>query len=79
MREIAVSKLKATCLAVIEDVRKTRKPIRVTRYGRPVAVITPSAEPSRKSWLGCMKGEFEIVGDIVGPIASIDEWTSKLR
>ena len=27
------------------------------------------------SWFGCMKGEMEIVGDIVGPIGALDDWT----
>ena len=37
MEEIAISKFKATCLAVVERVRKTRKPIRITKFGKPVA------------------------------------------
>ena len=78
MREIPVSKLKATCLAVVEDVRKTRKPIRVTRYGRPVAEIVPIPVGKRKSWLGCMKGSMEIVGDIVGPIGAFDNWDVRM-
>ena len=33
VEEIAISKFKATCLAVLEKVRKTRKPVLVTRFG----------------------------------------------
>jgi hypothetical protein len=33
MEEIAISKFKATCLAVLERVRLTNQPIRVTRFG----------------------------------------------
>jgi hypothetical protein len=33
MEEIAISKFKATCLAVLEKVRKTGKPVLVTRFG----------------------------------------------
>jgi prevent-host-death family protein len=74
MKEIAISKFKATCLAVLEDVRRTRQPIRVTRFGKPVAdVIPPKTEP-KKSWLGCMEGTGEIVGDIVGPVGAFDGW-----
>src|SRR4029077_6506596 len=32
-REIAISEFKAKCLAVLERVRSTRTPIRVTRFG----------------------------------------------
>ncbi|HXY13928.1 MAG TPA: type II toxin-antitoxin system Phd/YefM family antitoxin [Terriglobales bacterium] len=75
MKEIAISEFKAKCLGILEEVRKTRKPIRVTRFGRPVAeVIPPAPEERPKSWLGCMAGTMKVVGDIVGPIGSLDDW-----
>ena len=33
MEEIAVSKFKATCLGVLERVRKTKTTVRITRRG----------------------------------------------
>lgn len=75
MKEVAISEFKAKCLGMLEEVRKTRKPIRVTRFGEPVAeIVPPTPKPHRKSWLGCMAGSAEIVGDIVGPIGSFDDW-----
>ncbi|MFZ3264756.1 MAG: type II toxin-antitoxin system Phd/YefM family antitoxin [Terriglobales bacterium] len=75
MKEIAISEFKAKCLGLLEEVRKTRKPIRVTRFGEPVAeVIPPAPQPRPKHWLGCMEGTIEIVGDIVGPTGSLDDW-----
>jgi prevent-host-death family protein len=74
MQEIAISKFKATCLAVLEDVRRTRRPIRITRFGKPVAEVVPATVRTRKSWLGCMEGTAEITGDIVGPIHAFDHW-----
>lgn len=41
MQEIAISKFKATCLAVMEQVRRTRQPVLVTRFGEAVAEIVP--------------------------------------
>jgi prevent-host-death family protein len=77
MKEIAISEFKAKCLGILEEVRKTRKPIRVTRFGKPVAeVVPPTPQPRPKSWLGCMAGSAEIVGDIVGPIGSLDDWNA---
>ena len=35
MEEIAISKFKATCLSVLENVRKTGKTVLVTRFGEP--------------------------------------------
>jgi len=72
MKEIPISKFKATCLAVLEDVRRTRRPVRVTRFGKPVAEVVPPKDQDRKSWFGCMEGTGEIVGDIVGPMG--DDW-----
>lgn len=75
MEEIAISKFKATCLAVIERVRKTRKPIRVTKFGKPVAeVVPPSPKSSEKPWLGAMAGTGQIVGDIVSPASDEEDW-----
>jgi prevent-host-death family protein len=75
MKEIAISEFKAKCLGLLEEVRKTRKPIRVTRFGKPVAeVVPPSPAKTTGRRLGCMAGTMEIVGDIVGPISSWDDW-----
>jgi prevent-host-death family protein len=75
MEEIAISKFKATCLAVLERVRKTRKPIRVTRFGKPVAEVVPPSDPPRpKTWLGSMKGTVRITGDIIAPASDESDW-----
>ena len=74
MQEIAISKFKTNCAAVIEDVRRTLRQIRVTRFGKPVAEVVPARAAKRKSWLGCMKGTAEITGDIVCPFGSFDGW-----
>jgi prevent-host-death family protein len=74
VQEIAISKFKATCLAVLEDVRRTRRPVRVTRFGKPVAEVVPVRAEPRKSWFGCMSDVTESVGDIVGPIGAFDNW-----
>jgi prevent-host-death family protein len=75
MKEVAISEFKAKCLGMIEEVRKTRKPIRVTRFGKPVAEVVPTTleKPARRP-LGCMAGTVEILGDIVGPTGSLDDW-----
>src|SRR6478736_6057398 len=41
MKEVAICEFKAKCLGMLEQVRKTRKPIRITRFGEPVAEIVP--------------------------------------
>ncbi len=75
MEEIPISKFKATCLAVVERVRKTRKPIRVTKFGEPVAEVIPTS-PEKKpgDWIGSFAGTGRIVGDVVSPASDEDEW-----
>jgi prevent-host-death family protein len=75
MKEIAISVFKAKCLAILEEVRKTRRPVRVTRFGKPVAeVVPPSAGKPTGRHLGSMAGTGKIIGDIVGPTGSWDDW-----
>lgn len=75
MEEIAISKFKATCLAVLERVRKTGKPILVTRFGEPVAEVVPPPLPERpKNWVGSFAGTGRLLGDIVSPASDEDDW-----
>jgi prevent-host-death family protein len=74
MREMAISKFKATCLGVMEEVRRTGTPVRVTRFGKPVADIVPTVAKPKERWLGSMAGQMEIVGDIVGPVGAFKKW-----
>lgn len=74
MEEIAISKFKATCLAVLERVRKTGQPIIVTRFGRAIAEINPPGVRNRVPRLGGGIGTMVILGDIVGPTGDISEW-----
>ena len=74
MEEIQISKFKATCLAVLDRVGKTRKPVLVTRFGKPVAQVVPPPPNPAGEWLGAMKDRGEIHGDLVAPAASLSEW-----
>ena len=77
MDTMPISKFKATCLAALERVRKTRRPLRITRFGRPVADVLPPAPEERSAgWLGSMRGTLRTPGDIVDPAADVSEWES---
>ena len=76
MEEIAISKFKATCLAVLERVRLTNQPIRVTRFGKPIAEILPPKgveKPQRRFGMG--RGR--ILSDIVGPAVELSDWEAE--
>jgi prevent-host-death family protein len=75
MDEIAISEFKAKCLALLEQVYKTKKPLRITKRGKPIADVVPPVQPNkRENWLGCMKGTMEIKGDIMSPATDEEEW-----
>jgi prevent-host-death family protein len=74
MHEIAISEFKAKCLAILENVEKTKQPIRITRHGKPVAEVIPSKSVmDRAAWIGSMKDSIQILGDIVSPVIDLDE------
>lgn len=75
METVPVSKFKATCLALLEKVKRTGQPILVTRRGEPLAeVVPPSARPTAGAWLGSFASTVTFVGDIVSPASDEDEW-----
>ncbi len=75
MDQMPISKFKATCLATLERVRRTGRPLRVTRFGKPMADIVPSAaEPARAEWLGSLRGSLKIEGDITVPSSELVTW-----
>jgi len=77
VEEISISEFKAKCSAILKNVRRTRMPVRVTRFGKPVAEIVPStAVMDRSKWIGSMKDSTEILGNIISPANDEDEWES---
>ena len=44
MDSIAISKFKAECLAILDRVNKTREPVLITRFGKPIAEVVPFDE-----------------------------------
>ena len=72
---MAVSKFKATCLSVLQRVQKTRKPILITRFGKPIAEMVPPPPPPRTAnWMGSMAGTCEILVISSGPRLPTEEW-----
>ncbi len=75
MEKIAVSKFKASCLALLARVKRTGRPILITRRGEPIAqVIPPPPPPKPPSWLGSFRGTGRITGDIISPAVAEEEW-----
>lgn len=74
VHEIAISEFKAKCLSLLEEVNKTKIPLRVTRRGKAIAdVIPPSPTPGEKDWIGSMSSRIKIIGDIISPVIETQE------
>ena len=73
MQEIAISEFKAKCLSLLDEVNKTKKPIRILRRGKPIAEIVPPQPERKRRKLGTMVGRGTILGDIVSPIIDLND------
>lgn len=65
-QRIAAGEFKARCLHLLDEVQRSRKPILITKRGRPVARVVP-ADETPAPLFGRMKGTIQIRGDIVAP------------
>jgi prevent-host-death family protein len=74
MKEVAISEFKAKCLALLDEVQKTKQPILITRRGKPVAEVNPPRPTESQDWIGSMKGMSKILGDIISPASDPDDW-----
>jgi prevent-host-death family protein len=70
METLSVSKFKATCLSVLEEVKTKKKRVCITKRGEPIAEIVPVNTKEKKVPL---KGCVTFIGDIVSPVAE-DDW-----
>ncbi|HEX9475867.1 MAG TPA: type II toxin-antitoxin system Phd/YefM family antitoxin [Candidatus Dormibacteraeota bacterium] len=72
---IPISAFKARCLAVLKRVKETGRPIVVTKFGEPVAeIVPPTPVQPAEPWLGKLKDQAKITGDLVAPAADPSDW-----
>ena len=72
-KTMAAGAFKVHCLKVMDEVQKKRETIVITKRGKPVVKIIP-AEQEKDEIYGFLKGKGKILGDIVGPILTPEEW-----
>ncbi len=70
MTEISVpaTEFKAKCLKLMDEVRKGKLTVVITKHGRPVARLSAVTRPRPASLFGALKGSVVVKGDIVSPI-----------
>ena len=74
IHEVAISEFKAKCLSLLDEVSKTKTPLRVTRRGKAIADVVPaSSDAEERDWMGSMSDSIEITGDVVSPVIDIQE------
>ena len=76
---MGAANFKAHCLEVLDTVRRTRRPVVVTKRGVPVAKVVPADSP-RPRRLGELAGQVEILDeDVLTPVVSLTAWQEHLR
>jgi prevent-host-death family protein len=73
MEILSVSKFKATCLSVLEQVSTKKKRVCITKRGVPIAEIVPVNGVDGKEKRVSLKSCVTFMGDIVSPVAA-EEW-----
>lgn len=73
MKKMAAGAFKTHCLSVMDEVQAKREPVLITKHGRPVAKLVPVTEEPDDIY-NFLAGKGEIVGDIISPALSEDEW-----
>lgn len=66
-KTIPADQFKAQCLGLIEQVRKNKEILIVTKHGRPVAKVIPIEESEPAS----LQGSIRYHEDIVAPIGEV--------
>jgi prevent-host-death family protein len=75
MKSYPIGQFKARCLRLMEEVRTKREPILITKRGRPLARVVPTADEPRDVF-GCLADVLEIVGDVESPVVEPRKWSA---
>ncbi len=80
MRQMAAGEFKAKCLAIMDEVNETGRPLLVTKRGEPSITVFPARNGKKKkkdNFFGRLEGIIEIVGDpddLVKPVFPLEDW-----
>ncbi|MFL6444589.1 MAG: type II toxin-antitoxin system Phd/YefM family antitoxin [Candidatus Sulfotelmatobacter sp.] len=72
-KTIPAGTFKAQCLAIMDEVQKKRLAVIITKRGKPVAKLVP-IEKAKDDIFGFYKGKISILGDVVAPALTPEEW-----
>jgi len=80
VRQMAAGEFKAKCLAIMDEVKETGRPLIVTKRGEPTIKVVPINDGTRKpkdNFFGRLRGVIEIVGDpddLIKPVFPLEDY-----
>jgi prevent-host-death family protein len=74
MKSVAISAFKAQCLALLEDVARTGKPLLVTKRGKPLARLTAADNSRSSSPQDTLRHSVQTLGDVIAPTIPPAAW-----
>ena len=77
MRDLGAAEFKAKCLAILDEVARTGEPVLIRKRGRPVARLVPVTDVEQGYPQDSLLGTVRIMGDVVAPALSSDEWAAE--
>jgi prevent-host-death family protein len=72
-KSVPATEFKTRCLALLEEVRQTRRPLLVTRHGKPVVEISPYVSKNTAR-VNPLKGSIVFQDDLLSPLE--ETWDS---
>ena len=73
MKTMPAGEFKVHCLKVMDEVASKREAVIITKRGKPVAKLVPVSK-EKDDIFGFLKGKGKVLGDIVSPILTPEEW-----
>ena len=76
MKEVQISKFKAQCLRLLDEVNRTGEGLTITRNGQPLVVVNPVTDTQTRAKFGVAKNTGKAIGDLISPVVEVSEWES---
>jgi prevent-host-death family protein len=76
MKSVAISTFKAHCLALLEDVARTGRPLLVTKRGKPLARLTAADNSRSSSPQETLRHTVVTLGDIIASAIPAETWNA---
>jgi len=74
IRKVAISEFKAKCCSLLDEVSKTKAPIRIMRRVKAMADVVPVLSGTApRNWIGSLPATVKITGDIVSPVIEFED------